>query len=195
MNALALGCQSVNPDCQVKSVIINSWYDAQKSSAAAKTLVNAGADVLSQFVDDTSSASTAKEMSTPSRPVWGFGLHLSQAQFGGDAYAGTFFTAEATEKEITLGVEAALKGEKPPKGPRVYGVGNGLSIGDWGPKVPKEVQDRVEALQQEIADGKNPFVGPIYDNKGKLRVKEGETLSDEYMYASWDWKAKGVNGG
>jgi basic membrane protein A len=195
MNALALGCQSVNPDCEVKSVIINNWYDAQKSAAAAKTLVNAGADVLSQFVDDTSSASVAKEMSTPERPVWGFGLHLSQAQFGGDAYAATFLTAEATEKEITLGVEAALKGEKPPKGPRVYGIGEGISIGEWGPKVPQEVQDAVERLQDEIAGGKNVFTGPIYDNKGKLRVKEGDSLSNDYMYASWDWKVKGVSGG
>jgi simple sugar transport system substrate-binding protein len=195
MNALALGCQSVNPDCQVKSVIINNWYDAQKSTAAAKTLVNSGADVLSQFVDDTSSASIAKEMSTPSRPVWGFGLHLTQAQFGGDAYAATFFTAEATEKEITLGVESALKGVKPPKGPRVYGIGDGISIGDWGPKVPQDVRDAVEKLQKEIAGGKNVFAGPIYDTKGTLRVKEGETLSDKYMYASWDWKVKGVSGG
>jgi simple sugar transport system substrate-binding protein len=195
MNALALGCQSVNPDCKVKSVIINNWYDAAKSTSAAETLVNSGADVLAQFVDDTSSVVVARKMSTPSRPVWGFGLHLTQAKFGGDSYVTSMLTAAATQKEITLGLRAALKGEKPPKGPRVYGIGQGMSLGEWGPKVPKEVQDRVAGIEQEIADGKNVFVGPIYDSKGKLRVPEGESLTDKYMYASWDWRVRGVTGG
>jgi basic membrane protein A len=195
MNALALGCQSVNPDCKVKSVIINNWYDAQKSTQAAKTLVNSGADVLTQFVDDTSSASIAQEMSTPSRPVWGFGLHLNQQKFGGDAYVATLQTAKATEKEITAGVQAVLDGKKPDKGARVYGIGEGISIEDWGPKVPKAVQEKVEAVEQEIAGGMNPFKGPIYDTKGKLRVPQGESLENDYMYASWDWRVKGVSGG
>jgi simple sugar transport system substrate-binding protein len=194
MNALALGCQSVNPDCKVKPVIINNWYDAQKSNQAAKTLVNSGADVLAQFVDDTTSASVAQEMSTPSKPVWGFGLHLNQQKHGGDAYVATLQTAKATEKEITLGVQAALDGKKPDKGPRVYGIGEGISIEDWGPKVPKDVQEKVEGLEKEIAGGMNPFKGPIYDTKGKLRVPEGESLENDYMYASWDWRVKGVGG-
>jgi basic membrane protein A len=195
MNALALGCQSVNPKCEVKTIIINNWYDAPKTTASAKTLVNAGADVLTQFVDDTSSVVVANAMSTPSRPVWGFGLHLSQAKFGGDAYATSILTASATEREITLGLKAVQKGKKPPSGARVYGLSEGISLDRWGPKVPQTVQDRVAKVQQSILHGDNVFKGPIYDQSGKLRVPAGKALSDDYIYASWNWRVRGVSGG
>jgi basic membrane lipoprotein Med (substrate-binding protein (PBP1-ABC) superfamily) len=195
MNALALGCQSVNPKCKLKAIIINNWYDAPKSTASAKTLVNAGADVLAQFVDDTSSVVVAKEMSTPTHPVWGFGLHLSQAKFGGDAYATSMLIAPATEREISLGLKAVQSGQKPPSGVRLYGLADGVSLDKWGPKVPKTVQERVAQVQQSILDGKDVFAGPIYDQAGKLRVPQGKTLSDKYIYASWDWRVQGITGG
>ena len=49
-----------------------------------------------------------------------------------------------------------------------------IRVGDFGPKVPKAVQDEVLARQKDIAAGKlRPFAGPIADNEGKRGDRQG----------------------
>src|SRR3569832_616523 len=47
INAFTLGMRSVNPKTQVKVVWLNAWFDPTRERAAAMTLFNEGADVLS----------------------------------------------------------------------------------------------------------------------------------------------------
>ncbi len=51
INATMLAAKSVNPNVKIKVVWTNSWYDPAKETEAAKSLINAGADVLMQHVD------------------------------------------------------------------------------------------------------------------------------------------------
>ena len=45
VNAFTLGAQSVNPDVKVHVVLISTWFDPPKEKQAAKSLIDAGADV------------------------------------------------------------------------------------------------------------------------------------------------------
>jgi len=46
---------------------------------------------------------------------------------------------------------------------------------------------------KQISNGTfDVFYGPIYDNKGVLRIPEGESMSDEAMLNEFDWYVEGV---
>ena len=69
-----------------------------------------------------------------------------------------------------------------------------VRAGDFGPKVPKAVQDEVLARQSDIALGKlRPFAGPISDNEGKQVLAKGQTMTDEQILAM-NFLVAGVQG-
>ncbi|MGH6625676.1 MAG: BMP family ABC transporter substrate-binding protein, partial [Burkholderiaceae bacterium] len=77
------------------------------------------------------------------------------------------------------------------------GVKEGMiRVGDFGPKVPKPVQDEVLARQNEIGAGRlHPFkaVAAIRDTVGREVVARGQTLSDEQIL-NMNWLVEGVQG-
>ena len=69
-----------------------------------------------------------------------------------------------------------------------------LIIAPFGPAVPSTVVRLVQASKQAFNNGQlKVFIGPIRDNRGVLRVAEGQVLSDE-DYTRMDWLAEGVIG-
>ena len=69
-----------------------------------------------------------------------------------------------------------------------------VRAGDFGPKVPKAVQDEVLARQKDIALGKlRPFSGPIADNEGKPVLAAGQAMTDEQILAM-NFLVAGVHG-
>ncbi|MBS1886147.1 MAG: BMP family ABC transporter substrate-binding protein [Actinobacteria bacterium] len=192
VNAFALGCQKTHPGCQVRNVYINSFYDPPKSVEAANALINSGADVINSFLDDPSALKVAGE-----HGVWGFGVYADQSQEAPQ----TWVTGVEFEKGLTKTYEeifnAALDGSfkggqmfwgtpKPPN----------LNLAPFGPKVPAAVKTNTEKALKEIEGGKNPFVGPIEDTTGKVRIPKGKEIEirGSYLYTKWLWPVKGVIG-
>jgi simple sugar transport system substrate-binding protein len=75
------------------------------------------------------------------------------------------------------------------------GVKDGMiRVGDFGPKVPKAVQDEIVAKQKALGTGKLlPFAGPITDNEGKLVLPAGQALSDPQIL-NMNYLVQGVLG-
>jgi simple sugar transport system substrate-binding protein len=77
------------------------------------------------------------------------------------------------------------------------GVKEGMiRVGDFGPKVPKAVQDEVLARQKDIAAGKlKPFAaaGAVKDNEGKEVIAAGTALTDDQILGM-NWLVEGVQG-
>src|ERR1700735_5412227 len=76
INATMLGAQSVRPDIKFKIVWVNSWFDPGKEADAAKTLIDQGADVLTQDTDYwggyyTKRAQAALDGKWQSEDTWG----------------------------------------------------------------------------------------------------------------------------
>jgi basic membrane protein A len=61
INAFTLGAQSVNPNVKVKVVWTHNWIDANLAKQAADSLIEDGADVITQHVDATSPQIAAEE--------------------------------------------------------------------------------------------------------------------------------------
>lgn len=189
VNAFHLGARSVNPDVTTKVVLINSWFDPAAANQAGNTLIDDGADFLFGIMDEAAYLEVAQE-----RGVWAAMWNTDMRRFGTDAYVssimldwGAFYAEE---------VGAALDGTW--EGNReniLLPIGAGVDRDEWGENVPQDVQDQVDAVRdQMLNEGLNVFVGPIYDTDGNLVIKEGEELSDEYLYREWIWAVEGVVG-
>jgi simple sugar transport system substrate-binding protein len=75
------------------------------------------------------------------------------------------------------------------------GIKDGMiRVGEFGPKVPKKVQDEILAQQKRVGAGQLlPFTGPITDNEGKLVVPAGQSLSDVQIL-NMNYLVQGVQG-
>ena len=69
-----------------------------------------------------------------------------------------------------------------------------IDITAFNAKVDKDFQALVLAKKEDIMAGKfDPFAGPVYDQSGVLKIKEGEAGKDDLLL-SYNWFVKGVQG-
>ena len=69
-----------------------------------------------------------------------------------------------------------------------------IKLAPFGPGVTDEIKTVVAAREADIASGKlHPFAGPVKDQSGTIRIKEGEVMSDGDMLGM-GWYVEGVIG-
>ena len=187
INAFTLGMRSVNPQATVKVVWLNAWFDPPKEREAAMALFNQEVDVIAFHTGSTAVMAAAQE-----RGKMAVAYHSDMRRVAPDAQIiavthqwGDYYTAR---------VKAALSGTWQ-SGSVWGGVKEGMiRVGDFGPKVPKKVQDEILAKQKAVGAGKlQPFAGPITDNDGKLVLPAGQTLSDAQIL-NMNYLVQGVLG-
>jgi basic membrane protein A len=186
-NAFLLGARSVNPDATVQVVLIDSWFDPAKAAQAANALIDGGADFVFDIMDETAALQVEEK-----RGVWAATWNTDQRASAPTKYVSSvslnwddFYTSE---------VQALFDGTW--KGDRsvLLGLGEGVDRDAWGPNVPTDVQEKVDAVREKMMkEGFSPFSGPIKDTKGVVRVPEGATMTADELYL-WDWAVEGVSG-
>ena len=187
INAFTLGMRSVNPKATVKVVWLNAWFDPPREREAAMTLFNQEVDVIAFHTGSTAVMAAAQE-----RGRMAVAYHSDMRKFGPDAQI--IAVTHQWGDYYTRRVKAVLDGSW--KSGSVWGgVREGMiRVGDFGPKVPKKVQDEVLGLQKAIGEGKlQPFTGPIVDNEGKEVLGKGQRLSDEQIL-NMNYLVQGVVG-
>ena len=187
VNAFALGARSVNPRAEVRVVVIGSWSDKAKEAAATNALIDQGADVVAMHVDSPATVIQAAE----NRGVYSIGFQSVEARalapkgwITGLGFTwGPFMTD--TAKSVMAGTfKPAMVRE---------GLGEMIAIAPFGSAVPETTQAAVSAAADKVAKGFNPFTGPITDNTGVVRIKEGEAWGGDKM-GNFDWYVEGVIG-
>jgi basic membrane protein A len=187
VNAFALGVQSVNPNAKIKVVWTSTWYDPPKEKAAAKALLDAGADVIGQHQDTPSPLQAAGEAKK-----WGVGSESNMQNFAPDAYlTGTIWDWRDVDSAIVKGIL-----NKQFKSEDYYG---GLSdkmvgLGPMNKNVPADVVALVEQRRKAIMGGSfQVFKGALADQMGKERVAAGKTMSLKDIL-DFRWLVKGIEG-
>ncbi|TGE33536.1 BMP family ABC transporter substrate-binding protein [Desulfosporosinus sp. Sb-LF] len=188
IDAFTLGAQSVNPKVQVKVVWTNSWNDPATEKTAANSLIDAGADMLAMHVDSPTFAQTAQD-----RGVLAIGHDSDMSKFAPNSILvgdvsnwGPYF--------VQVVKEVMNKTWKPTQ--YFGGIKDGgiIDITPFSSKVDKDFQATVTAKKQDIMAGKfDPFSGPVYDQSGNLKIKEGDKATDDILL-SINWFVKGVSG-
>ncbi len=187
IDSFTLGAREVNPKVEIHVIWTNSWFNPVKERSAAETFIANGADIIVSGCDSPASIEAAKK------------AHLHAIGYDRDNYDkfpktlltsriwhwGVFYVKVL--KEIHNGTWHATR----------YwgGLKDGIiSLGKFGKDVPEKVIAYVKKRESQIKNGTfKVFAGPIYDNKGKLRVKKGEVLPDKEKL-SLQWFVKGVVG-
>ncbi len=190
INAFALGMRAANPKAVVKVVWLNTWFDPARESEAAQTLVNQGADVLTNHSASAAVAQTA-QANFAIRGVRFLGNQSDMRAFAPDAqlasvvhHWGRYYAAEA---------RAVLDGTWNPR-PVWGGIREGfVDLGAIDPRLPLALRQRVETTRQAIVDGRfKPFSAPLADNTGKVRLARGAL--DDVAIQHMDWLVDGVVG-
>ncbi len=185
INAFLLGAQSVNPDFKLKVVWVNSWYDPGKEADAAKVLISQGADIITQHTDSSAPMQVAEE-----KGIHAFGQASDMIKFGPHAQLtaiidnwGPYYVSR---------VKAVMDGTW--KSTDTWGgLKEGMVVMAPYTNMPDDVKKMAEETEAAIRDGKlDPFAGPIHDQSGKLRAKEGEAL-DIGTLLGMNWYVKGVD--
>ena len=186
VNAFTLGMRAANPKAEVKLVWLNTWFDPAREREAAITLVNQGADVLTNHSGSPAVAQAAEE-----KQVMLLAYQSDMASFAPKAqlaavtqHWGAYYT------EVALAVIAGTWKPQPVWG----GMKDGLvQLTAIHAALPQAVKAGLAQRQQSVMAGKlNAFAAPLVDNQGRTRLAQG-ALSDAQI-AGMDWLVQGVTG-
>ena len=186
-NAFALGAQATHPGVKVRLIWTNSWFSPDKETQAAQSLHTAGSDVLGQNVDSPAAGQYAEKEGIP----W----------VGYDSDARKF----APKQWLTAAIynwgpyylrktKAAMNGTW--KTNFYYGNLKDKMVGlaPYGPKVKAKTKAAIAKKRAALIKGTfYEFTGPLYDQKGRLRIPKGKRMSVKDLYGM-TWLVKGVVG-
>ena len=187
IDAFTIGAREVNPNVEVHVVWTNSWFDPTKEGQVADTFLANGADIIASGVD---SPAALKEAEKAGKYGVGYDRDMSSAAPKAVLVSRVWHWGVFYVKVLKEVHNGTWKSEQ-------YwgGMKDGIvDLAPFGPMVPDDVKQYVNKRKQDILNGKfDPFQGPIYDQDGNLRVKEGEELSDADKL-NIQWFVKGVIG-
>jgi basic membrane protein A len=187
VNSFALAAQKQNPNVKVKLVMIDSWFDPAKESAAAETLANLGCDFITTHTDSPAALQVCEK-----KKIFGFGQGADMSRFAPHAHETAILDIWAPY--YISRAKAMLDGSWK-SGDAWWGVKEGaVKIGPYNKNVPDDVKAMGDKIMAGWADGSyDVFTGPISDQSGKEKVASGKRVEDKDL-AVMDWYVKGVEG-
>ncbi len=146
LRGLELGAKSVKPNIQIASTFIGDWNDIAKAKEATLALISSGADVIYQWLDNSSAAVLQTASDT-------------KDQF--DIAPKAVLTSSVKRLDVAIANLAQLAQQKILKG-QVYRIGldspDIFDLGKFGSMVPDKVKKQVTSAKQELIAKKISFV-------------------------------------
>jgi basic membrane protein A and related proteins len=173
INAFELGAKSVNPEAKTYVVNTSSWCDPAKQAEAAKSLLDQSVDVISQHQDCTGTIIKATEAAGK----YSVGYHADASALAPKGWlTGSEWNWGPLYTDITKTVlDGKFKGSKYNANFRVgYKTGDNPFVqSKFGPSVSDDVKSLVAQAKQRISATGSPFIGPLVDQDGKVRIPAG----------------------
>ncbi|WP_319467076.1 BMP family ABC transporter substrate-binding protein [uncultured Pseudodesulfovibrio sp.] len=188
INAFALGAREVNPDAEIRVVWTKTWYDPALEKDAAKSLLDAGCDVIAQHQDSPAPQEAAQEAG-----AYSVGYNSDMSSFAPKAHltSAIWNWGPMYVKMIEQVKNGTWKGDQSMWWSMQDGV---VDIAPMGPMVPEDVKAKVNARKAELKAGKDTiFAGPIKNQKGEVVIAEGTTAPDGDLLGM-TWFVEGVVG-
>lgn len=187
INAFALGVRLVNPEAVVYVKWSDSWVGEEENAAATRELMaEHDIDVLSIHTDAMSPLEIADK-----NGIWTIGYNLDNS----DKFPDTFLTAPVWNWECFYEprILECLQGKF--QGNHYWeGVETGIvDLADFTENVKPGIAEKVEEERMRLMNRTfDVFYGPIKDNEGKVRIEEGQSMTDEAMLSDFFWYVEGV---
>lgn len=186
INAFTLGVRRVNPEATVTVAWSNEWDNEEEERKQADNLIkNTGVDVITYHQNQAYVTDEAEKAG-----IYSIGYHQSLENCS-DKYLTAVVgdwksTYEAIIRQYLRGNSESIK---------VYWVGmeeNAVELADFSTLVSEETKSEVLKAKNQILAGQDVFSGVIYDNEGRIRCKENQTIRDEILLEQLDWYVEGV---
>jgi len=198
INAYALGIKAVNPDAEVSVKWTYAWYGPDKAKEAAESLIAEGCDALA-FTEDTPAViEVGQDHTEKGDQIYTFSHYSPMQPYGKDSvvsgqlmnWGGMYvkilkdlYNDRWTNKDMwwLAAEKAAILG-----GSYHEPINNNFVDDLKNIKVDSEefgtisAYDLVMKRYNQMKNGVDlfdPYEGPIRDNKGKLRIEEGQRAS------------------
>ncbi|WP_419788017.1 BMP family ABC transporter substrate-binding protein [Pseudodesulfovibrio sp.] len=188
INAFTIGVREVNPNAEVRVVWTKTWYDPALEKDAAKSLLDAGCDVITQHQDSPAAQEAAQEAG-----AWCIGYNSDMSPFAPKTNLTSAIWNWGPEYvKITEAVhDGTWKGDESYWWSLKDGV---VDIAPMSAAVPEDVKAMVNAHRDKMKAGEdNVFAGPLKNQKGEEVVKEGAKLADKDLLGM-TWFVEGVVG-
>jgi len=190
INAFTLGMREANPKSQVRVLWLNTWFDPAREREAAQTLINLGADVLTNHSGSPAVPQTA-QANFKAKGVRAIAYQSDMHAFAPDAQLAAI--TQQWGGYYTQVARSVLNGTWKPQ-PVWAGMKDGLvRLEAIDAAVPRDVQALVESRRKAIVAGTfKPFAAPLVDNEGHVRLAKGSL--DDAAIGSMNWFVQGVVG-
>ncbi len=187
INAFTLGVQSVNPNATVKVVWTNTWYNPAAEKDAAKSLLDAGADVIAMHQDTPGPMQAAEE-----KGKFAISYNTDMRSFAPKAIlTGPVWNWGPYYVKVVKAVA-----DKSWKSEQYWGSmsENIVDLAPYGPMIAEDTKALIAKKKESIVKGEwDVFTGPITDQDGQVKVPAGQKMSDKEML-EFNWFVKGVEG-
>ena len=190
INAFALGMRAANPNAQVRVLWLNTWFDPAREREAAQSLINQGADVLTNHSGSPAVPQTA-QANFKEKGVRVVAYQSDMRKYAPDAQLGA--VTHLWGGYYTQVAQSLLAGTWKPQ-PYWGGMKDGVvQLGSFGADVPAATLALVDARREQIIEGSfQPFGAPLVDNEGRVRLAQGAL--DDNAIATMNWFVRGVVG-
>jgi simple sugar transport system substrate-binding protein len=186
INAFTIGMREVNPKAQVKVLWLDTWFDPPREREAALTLVNQGADVLTNHSGSPAVAQAAEDKGVMLVAYQSdMRRHAPHAQLTAIVHQwGGYYTRVA---------QSVIDGQWNAR-PVWGGMKDGfVALAPLNPSVPTSEATFIDAKRRGVIAGSvKPFAGRLLDNQGRVRLEKG--VLDDHAIATMDWFVEGVIG-
>ncbi|MGO9526534.1 MAG: BMP family ABC transporter substrate-binding protein [Verrucomicrobiia bacterium] len=212
INAFALGVRAANPKAEVHIRWLFAWYDPAKAREAAEALVAEDCDALAFTEDSATVVQVAEEYTKKGKPVYSFSHYSPMKQFGPDSvvsgqlmdwtplyediltkiHSGALTTNNLQDVDyfwlMREGVAQIGTQFREPINPKFANPLKAAMVGNVS--AYDLVFQRIDEMKALTFD---PFTGPIKDNTGTLRLKDGQRATLKEL-TTIDWFVEGVAG-
>ena len=187
INAFTLGVRMVNPDAKVYVKWSNSWTGEEDNSDATKGLLEEhNIDVLAMHTDAISPMEIADK-----NKIWIIGYNVDNSNRFPDTYltAPVWNWEKFYEPRILECLQGKFQGIHYWEGIESGVVDLAPLTSNVKPGIAEKVEEERLRLMSETFD---VFYGPITDNEGNVRIKSGQSMTDENMLNNFFWYVEGV---
>jgi basic membrane protein A len=189
INAFAMGVEKVNPLAEIYVKITHSWFDPIGETFAARDLIAAGCDVITQHCDTANPQIEAEKAG-----VWSIGYNTDMSiEAPGAVLTSVLWHWGAY---YTMLVQSVIDGTfttSPWNGSLKDGIVNLSSLSRIIPWAPETIRLLAEERQRIESGSFDVFHGLIETNDGRRIGSEGTKLSDNEIRNGINWYYRTVS--
>jgi basic membrane protein A len=185
IDAFTLGVQRENPKATVQVIWTHSRLEPQSEKDAVKSLIDDGAGIIVQQRDDPALRPPASE-----RAIHFIG---SDGDLSQQAPLDDLVSIGWNWGPIFVAAVRAVQDGNWNSGPIWGDLSSGtVDLAPLNPIIPEDVRTLVQSQKKQLSLGNQDiFVGPLKDQRGAVRLKAGQRLTDSQLL-DLDWFVAGV---